>query len=183
MTMMGMRQIIAATGMVALGLLAAGCTSSGGSAFSSAVTGATDDPASGFAKINGGTEEDFILSVGRRVYFRSGSADLSDVARETLDLQATWLNKHPRWLIKIQGHADDPGNRNVALSDRRAEAVKNYLAAKGVNPQRMWIQGYGTKRKVRDCADVSCKAQNRRVVVNLRTQFDDAAPQAKGTQG
>lgn len=181
--MIGIRQIIAVAGVVTFGLLAAGCTGSGGSAFSSAVTGATDDPASGFAKINGGSEEDFILSVGRRVYFSSGSANLNDVARETLDLQAVWLNQHPKWLIKIQGHADDPGSRNVALSDQRAEAVKNYLSAKGVSAQRMWVQGYGTKRKVRDCTDKSCKAQNRRVVVNLRTQFDDAAPQAKGTQG
>ncbi len=181
--MIGIRQTIAVTGLVALGLLAAGCTGSGGSAFSSAVTGATDDPATGFAKISGGSEEDFILSVGRRVYFSAGSANLNDVARETLDLQAAWLNKHPRWLIKIQGHADDRGSDNVALSDQRAEAVRDYLATKGVNPQRMWVQGYGTKRKVRDCAEVSCKAQNRRVVVNLRTRFDDAAPQAKATQG
>ena len=125
------------------------------------------------------------MEVGRRVYFTRNSAELDDVARETLDLQATWLQRHPRWLIKVQGHSDDPGIElaNVALSDKRASAVFNYLASKGVSPQRMWTQGYGRKRLVRDCPELACKALNRRVVVNLRTEFDDAAPQRKGRSG
>ena len=177
--MKGMRRINIVTLLAVVGLLVAGCTGSGGPALLASIGGKTDEPAQGFARVGAGSEEEFILNVGRRVYFSSGSAELNDVARETLDLQAAWLNQHPRWLVKIQGHADDPGGRQVALSDRRAEAVKSYLESKGVNPQRLWVQGYGTKRKVRDCGDISCKAQNRRVVVNLRTQFDDAAPQAQ----
>ena len=47
-----------------------------------------------------------------------------------------------------------------------------YLAAKGVDGQRMWAKGYGKDREVRDCTDRSCKVQNRRVVSNLRTQRD-----------
>ena len=108
-----------------------------------------------------------------------GSAALDDVARETLDMQAAWLNRNPSWLIKLQGYADDPGTSNTALSDKRAKAVMDYLATKGVNPQRMWAQGYGKERMVRDCPDISCKALNRRVVTNLRTEFDEAAPQFK----
>jgi len=141
--------------------------------------GKTDQIVSGYDNIVAGSEEEFILTAGRRIYFTSGSADLDDVARETLDIQAAFLQRNPQWLVKLQGYADDPGN-NVALSTKRAEAALNYLASKGVDRNRMWAKGYGQERPVRDCADISCKAQNRRVVVNLRTEYDDAAPQRKG---
>ncbi len=166
---------------VLLALTLAGCMGSARDTLSASSSGATDEPAKGFARVNSGSEEEFIMDVGRRVYFASGSAKLDDVTRETLDLQAAWLVQHPNWLVKLQGYADDP-SKNVALSDQRAKAVMNYLASKGVNPQRMWAKGYGTERKVRNCAAKSCKSQNRRVVVNLRKEFDGAAPQAKQKQ-
>jgi len=132
-----------------------------------------------FDKIEAGTEQQFILRVGRRVYFASGSAELDEVARETLDLQAVWLRQYPDWLVKLQGFADDPGSneRNIQLSAERAKAVMDYLASQGVDPQRMWAKGYGTDRPVRNCPETACKVQNRRVVVNLRREFDGAAPQ------
>lgn len=144
--------------------------------------GSTDDTAVGFADIRTGSEENFIMTAGRRVYFSSGSSSLDDVAKETLDLQAAWLNQHTSWLIKLQGFSDDPGNTgvNVKLSDQRAKAVMDYLASKGVSPQRMWAKGYGKERLARNCPELACKAQNRRVVVNLRKEFDAAAPQYKG---
>ncbi len=144
-------------------------------------TGVTDEPARGYAPVQAGSEEDFIMNAGRRIYFASGSADLDDVARETLDIQAAWLTRNANWLVKLQGYSDDPGSAsaNTALSSKRATNVMNYLASKGINPQRMWAKGNGKERPVRDCPETSCKAQNRRVVVNLRTEFDDAAPQKK----
>ncbi len=144
-------------------------------------TGVTDEPARGYAPIQPGSEEDFIMNAGRRIYFSSGSAELDDVARETLDIQAAWLTRNANWLAKLQGFSDDPGSAsaNTALSTKRANNVLNYLASKGINPQRMWAKGNGKERPVRDCPETSCKAQNRRVVVNLRTEFDDAAPQKK----
>lgn len=163
----------------ALGLAACNDVSRPELSAAPAPRGVTDQVAPGYASVQTGSEEDFILTAGRRVYFSSGSADLDDVTRETLDLQAAFLQRHPQWLVKLQGYADDPGN-NIALSSRRAEAVMNYLASKGVDRNRMWAKGYGKERPVRDCADISCKAQNRRVVVNLRTEYDDAAPQKKG---
>jgi peptidoglycan-associated lipoprotein len=162
-------------------LSVASCQTSGDT-LSVQTGGATDDPATGFEKIKQGSEEDFIMAVGRRIYFSAGSAELDDVARETLDLQAQWLNNNPRWLVKMQGYADDTrvGLSDVALSDQRADAVMEYLSSKGVDSKRMWAKGYGTERLVRDCNDLACKAQNRRVVVNLRTEFDEAAPQYRG---
>ncbi len=177
------RRLQAASLALILAALVAGCT--GGarpeSVLSPGPRGVTDQPAPGYAEVRPGSEEDFIMNAGRRIYFSAGSAALDDVARETLDLQASWLASNPRWLLKLQGYADDPGNypKNVSLSEKRASAVMDYLASKGVDPRRMWAKGYGKERPVRDCADISCKALNRRVVVNLRAEFDEAAPQFK----
>jgi peptidoglycan-associated lipoprotein len=167
----------------AAALLVAGCNDVSKPELSVAPqpAGVTDEPARGYAPVQPGSEEEFILQAGRRIYFASGSAELDDVARETLAIQAAWLNRNPNWLVKLQGFSDDPGTlqANIALSSKRANAVMNYLASQGVNPQRMWAKGSGKERPVRDCPEVSCKAQNRRVIVNLRTEFDDAAPQKK----
>lgn len=138
------------------------------------MTGHTNDPAPGFENVKAGSEEDFILNVGRRIYFTQDSATLDSVAMATLDNQATWLNNNQVWLLKLQGFADDSGSASKmeALSQKRADAVMAYLASKGVNPARMWSKGYGKDREVRDCTEKSCKVQNRRVVANLRTQRD-----------
>lgn len=138
------------------------------------MTGQTNDPAPGFETVRAGTEEDFILNVGRRVYFTQDSAALDSVAKATLDKQAAWLNQNPSWLIKLQGFSDDSGSAGqmAKLSQKRADAAMAYLASKGVDPKRMWAKGYGNDREVRDCTDRSCKVQNRRVVVNLRTARD-----------
>jgi peptidoglycan-associated lipoprotein len=136
--------------------------------------GNTNDPAAGFANMQPGSEEDFILNVGRRTFFAAGSAELDSVARTTLDQQAAWLVKNPRWLVKLQGFADDSGSdaQQVALSQKRADAAMAYLVSKGVDAKRMWAKGYGKDREVRACTDRSCKVQNRRVVTNLRNEYD-----------
>jgi outer membrane protein OmpA-like peptidoglycan-associated protein len=173
---------IVRAGLLLVLLALAACTSGGKPDIDAIVPkGVTDKPAAGFDPLRPGTEEELIMTAGRRVYFAKGSAALDDVAKETLDLQAAWLNQNTTWLIKLQGYADDPGSgfANTALSDKRAKAVMDYLASRGVNPQRMWAKGYGKEELVRDCAKLECQALNRRVVTNLRTQFDEAAPQFK----
>ena len=138
----------------------------------------TNAPAPGFETVSPGSEEDFIIKVGRRTYFAKGSATLDATAKRTLDAQAVWLSANGGWLVKLQGHADDQSDLEAdrALSQRRAEAVMAYLVSKGVDPSRLWAKGYARDRLVRDCPDIECKAQNRRVVSNLRTEKDDAAP-------
>jgi peptidoglycan-associated lipoprotein len=138
------------------------------------MSGQTNDAAAGFKNMQPGSEEDFILNVGRRTFFPSGSAALDSVAKTTLDSQIAWLNKYPQWLVKLQGFADDPGSQSaqVTLSQKRADAVMAYLAAGGVAQSRMWAKGYGKDREVRDCPDKACKVQNRRVVTNLRNERD-----------
>ncbi|WP_438750052.1 OmpA family protein [Pararhizobium sp. O133] len=168
------RRLAAAVALLAL----AGCTTPDIAAVEEPaavpMTGNTNDPAPGFETVSTGSEEEFILNVGRRVYFTQDSANLDSVARATLDKQASWLNQNPRWLAKLQGFADDSGSpaKMTTLSQKRADAAMAYLASKGVDPKRMWAKGYGNDREVRDCNDRSCKVQNRRVVVNLRTTRD-----------
>jgi len=132
----------------------------------------TNAPVLGFANMEPGSEEAFMLNVGRRTYFAPGSAEIDETARMTLDKQADWLTANRHWYAKIQGFSDDPGSPgdNGTLSTRRANAVMAYLVGKGVSPNRLWAKGYGTDRKVRDCPAEECKAQNRRVVTNLREE-------------
>ncbi len=139
------------------------------------MTGETNDPAPGFENVQPGSEEDFILNVGRRIYFTQDSAALDSVAMATLDSQAAWLSQNTRWLVKLQGFADDSGTVSSmeTLSQKRADATMAYLASRGVDPSRMWAKGYGKDREVRNCTERSCKVQNRRVVANLRTERDE----------
>ena len=135
----------------------------------------TNQPAPGFENVKPGSEEDFILNVSRRTFFAADSAALDSTAKTTLDNQAAWLKLNTKWLVKLQGFADDSGSDGAQLSpsQKRADAVMNYLAAAGVDRGRMWAKGYGKDREVRACTDKSCKVQNRRVVTNLKTVRDD----------
>ena len=137
----------------------------------SQVGGATDDPAAGFENVQPGSEEDFILTAGRRIYFAENSANLDDTARATINNQIAFLQKYPKWFAKLQGFADDPGGNGkmVQLSQQRADAVMNYMIAGGIAPGRLWAKGYGKERVVRECTEKACKVQNRRVITNLRT--------------
>lgn len=134
----------------------------------------TNTPVSVGPDVPGGGSEDFIVNVGRRTFFREASAELDSTTRETLDVQAAWLKRYPRWKAKIQGFADDPGSKeaNVAISARRAQAVRTYLVSQGVAEARLSTKGYGRDRLVRDCPATECKSQNRRVVTNLEGDRD-----------
>jgi peptidoglycan-associated lipoprotein len=167
--MMKTARRLAAAGLLTL---AAACSTSNTLA-PSATPNVTNAEVAGFQSVQPGSDEDFILNVGRRTYFAQGSAALDSVAKATLDAQIAWLTKHPRWLVKLQGFADDPGSSETVLSQQRADAVMNYLAAGGIDRNRMWAKGYGKDRLVRDCPDTACRSQNRRVVSNLRDEREE----------
>ena len=116
-----------------------------------------------------GSQQDFIVNVGDRVFFESDSSELTPQARETLDKQAQWLNQYNRYAFTIEGHADERGTReyNIALGARRAQNVREYLISKGVSAQRMRTISYGKERPVAVCNDISCWSQNRRAVTVL----------------
>lgn len=116
-----------------------------------------------------GSQQDFVVNVGDRVFFDSDSSELNPTAVATLDKQAQWLNQYSRYSFTIEGHADERGTReyNFALGARRGEAVKSYLSAKGVAAGRMRTISYGKERPVAVCDNISCWSQNRRAVTVL----------------
>ena len=116
-----------------------------------------------------GSQQDFVVNVGDRVFFETDSSELTPQARTTLDKQAQWLNNYNRYAFTIEGHADERGTReyNIALGARRAQTVREYLASRGVSPQRMHTISYGKERPVAVCDDISCWSQNRRAVTVL----------------
>ena len=116
-----------------------------------------------------GSQQDFVVNVGDRVFFDTDSSELSPQARSTLDKQAQWLNQYGHYAFTIEGHADERGTReyNIALGARRAETVRQYLASRGVAAQRMRTISYGKERPVALCNDISCWSQNRRAVTVL----------------
>ncbi|MGE4313681.1 MAG: peptidoglycan-associated lipoprotein Pal [Pseudobdellovibrionaceae bacterium] len=124
----------------------------------------------GTAGVNGtampGTQEDLVQNVGDRVFFAYDSSDLSGEARSTLDRQAAWLNQYPNLSVTIEGHTDERGTReyNLALGERRANAVRNYLIASGVAANRVNVISYGKERPVVFGTDTESFAQNRRGV-------------------
>ncbi len=113
-----------------------------------------------------GSQQEFIVTVGDRVFFETDSSSLTSEAMATLDKQAQWLNQYANYRIMIEGHADERGTReyNIALGARRASVVVNYLASRGVNAQRITSQSFGKERPVAICNDISCWSQNRRAV-------------------
>ena len=116
-----------------------------------------------------GSQQDFIVNVGDRVFFETDSTELTTQARSTLDKQAQWLAQYGSYAFTIEGHADERGTReyNIALGARRAQTVRDYLAARGIQPSRMRTVSFGKERPVAVCNDISCWSQNRRAVTLL----------------
>ena len=116
-----------------------------------------------------GSQQDFVVNVGDRVFFETDSTELTPQARATLDKQAQWLANYNRYSFTVEGHADERGTReyNLALGARRAQVTRDYLVSRGINAQRMRTISYGKERPVAVCDDISCWSQNRRAVTVL----------------
>lgn len=116
-----------------------------------------------------GSQEDFAINVGDRVFFSVDSSQIDSAAAGVLNRQAQWLQQYPRYKIVVEGHADERGTReyNIALSARRADATRNYLVSRGIAPDRIRTISYGKERPVAVCENESCWSQNRRAVTVL----------------
>ncbi len=116
-----------------------------------------------------GSQQDFVVNVGDRVFFETDSSELTPQSRATLDKQAQWLQLYNRYAFTIEGHADERGTReyNIALGARRAQTVREYLTSRGIDASRMRTISYGKERPVAVCNDISCWSQNRRAVTVL----------------
>lgn len=116
-----------------------------------------------------GSQQDFVVNVGDRVFFESDQTDLTPQAIATLEKQVQWLQTYNRYTFTIEGHADERGTReyNIALGARRAQSVRSFFISRGIPAQRMRTISYGKERPVAVCNDISCWSQNRRAVTVL----------------
>ena len=95
-----------------------------------------------------GSQEDLVINVGDRVFFEFDKSVITASAEKTLKRQAAWMRKHSTVTVTIEGHADERGTReyNLALGERRAVSVKNFLVALGVESRRIATISYGKER-------------------------------------
>jgi len=97
-----------------------------------------------------GSERDFVINVGDRVYFDFDQYSIRTDAAPLLDAQAAWLTRYPAVQVRIEGNCDERGTReyNLALGARRANAVRDYLASHGVQAGRITTVSYGKERPI-----------------------------------
>ena len=121
-----------------------------------------------------GSEQDFVINVGDRIYFDLDSYEVSSEAGLRLSAQAAWLQRYPSVTIRIEGNADERGTSeyNLALGARRAESVRNYLISRGIPANRIDTISFGKERPIAEGSNESAWAQNR----NARTAIASGAP-------
>ena len=105
----------------------------------------------------------------KSIQFATGSTKLLGTATKELDKLVTILNEHPSLNISIEGHTDNTGKAdfNQTLSQRRAEAVKDYLVKKGISAERLAAAGFGQDQPIEDNKTAKGRAANRRVDFNV----------------
>jgi peptidoglycan-associated lipoprotein len=120
----------------------------------------------GASRFGPGSQQDLAATAGDRVFFASDQADISPEAQQILQRQAQWLRRYPNVSVTIEGHTDERGTReyNLALGERRAQAVKNVLVALGTPASRVSTISYGKERPEVAHSDDQSYAQNRRGV-------------------
>ncbi len=110
-----------------------------------------------------GSEQDFVVNVGDRVYFDLDSYNVNVEAYPRLDAQAAWLQRYPQVQVRIEGNADERGTReyNLALGARRAESIRNYLIDRGIPAGRIDTISFGKERPIAQGSTEDAWARNR----------------------
>jgi peptidoglycan-associated lipoprotein len=150
-----------------------GSTDSSSSSSSSSVTTETVDTTAVDSTMEmvpePGSQEQLQLEVGDRVFFEYDKSVVAAAAEKTLKRQAAWMKQYPTVSITVEGHCDERGTReyNLALGERRATAVKNFLVALGVSSNRIATISYGKERPDALGHNKAAWAQNRRGVTTV----------------
>ena len=147
----------------------AGDSASGSSSSSASGSSTASASSSSSTAATQMSDAEKLAQVGNTVYFGFDSSELGGEAQATLDRQAAFLNVNPTMVVIIEGHADERGTReyNLALGDRRAVAVRDYLLAKGLNAARVRTVSYGKERPAVSGSNEESWAKNRRAATVL----------------
>jgi peptidoglycan-associated lipoprotein len=142
-------------------LIVSGCETIGGSSSSS------DSPSYAYGDSKQANLQGYLQNeIGDRIYFETNKHNINSAAAFTLEAQANWLNSTPGFQIIIEGHCDERGTReyNLALGERRANSVKEFLISLGVESGRITTISYGKERPAADGSTSESWAENRRSV-------------------
>ena len=150
----------------AVGLLAA-CNSTPAPTASVPVASAPTPVSSGPTP---GSQEDLVASAGDRVFFDTSRSNLSSDAQATLDKQSGWLQRYGQVGVQVAGNCDERGTEeyNIALGQRRANAARDFLVAKGVAGSRITTISYGKDRPIATGSNEEAWAQNRNAQTTVR---------------
>ena len=112
------------------------------------------------------SQEWLVVNVGDRVFFGFDQSDLQPEAQDTIEKVVAWMQTYPDVTLTIEGHADERGTReyNLALGERRANAVRSYMVALGVPDSRLTTISFGKERPAVLGSNEAAWAQNRRAV-------------------
>ena len=115
----------------------------------------------------GGAGGGSMVSADRIVYFDFDRADIRPESQTVIETNARYLAKNARIITQLEGHTDDRGSReyNIALGERRANAVRQVMSAMGVPPQQIRVVSYGEERPAASGPDEQSYALNRRVEI------------------
>ena len=127
---------------------------------------------SGSASIFGSAKQtpaDKLIAVGDRVLFDYDSSELSSEAKLTLDKQSRFLRVNSDLTFTIEGHCDERGTReyNLALGEKRATAVRDYLVIEGISPDRIRVISYGKEKPAVVGSNDMAWSKNRRAVTTI----------------
>jgi peptidoglycan-associated lipoprotein len=150
-------------------LLLAACSSAPETPPAAAGGPGVGGPGIGSRNIAPGSQQDLEASAGDRVFFAFDRSDITPEAQEILARQADWLRRYPNVAVTVEGHCDERGTReyNLALGERRAQAVKNVLVASGIPASRISTISYGKERPAVVGSSEEAYAQNRRAVTTV----------------
>ena len=117
-----------------------------------------------------GSQEDLVANVGDRVFYEFNKSTLTPEAQATLSKQAAFASRYPNDRFQIAGNSDDRGTEeyNLALGNRRANAARDYLVAKGVSTDRITTISYGKDRPTALGDDEQAWSQNRNAITSVR---------------
>jgi peptidoglycan-associated lipoprotein len=151
--------------------LVAACTTASEDLASAGGQGAQprSDVAQAQDTVGQGSQQDLVVNVGDRIFFDFDKFVLRSEARRTLARQADWLRTNPNVTVTVEGHTDERGTReyNIALGERRAVAVKNFLVEQGVSSVRITTISFGKERPVAVGSSEVSWSQNRRGVTTI----------------
>lgn len=159
---MNLKIIGVLAGLATLGACADKATTAG-AASGSGATAST-------AGVTPGSQEDLVANVGDRVFYAVDASNLSGDARSTLDRQSAWLARYPQARMQMAGNCDERGTTeyNLALGQRRANAARDYLVARGVSSARITAVSFGKERPTALGSDEQAYAQNRNATTSVR---------------